>query len=88
MQMNCRFWPERSSVSVPNGKSKVNEALKTQFVHRLWPKYFVAMSHNLLKVAPPDTMFAKFWAECISIFRTRSKKAVKTTVSTNVVKSY
>ena len=46
------------------------------------------MAHNLLKAAPPDATFAKFWTECILIFGTRSKKAVKTTVSTNVVKNY
>ena len=32
--------------------------------------------------------FTKFWAECISIFGTRSKRAAKTTVSTNVVNNY
>ena len=31
--------------------------------------------------------FTKFWAECMSIFGIRSKKAVKTTVSTSVVKN-
>ena len=46
------------------------------------------MAHNLLKVAPPDTTFAKIWVKCISIFGTRLKKAAKTTVSTNIVKSY
>ena len=51
-------------------------------------QYFAAMAHNLLKVAPHDTTFAMFWAECISIFGTRSKKAAKTTVSTSVVKNF
>ena len=46
------------------------------------------MAQNLLKVAPSNIAFTKFWAECISIFGTRSKRAAKTTVSTNVVKNY
>ena len=66
----------------------MNDALKTQFAHQLWDQYLAPMAHNLLKVSPPDTTFAKFWAECISIFGTRSRKAVKTTVSTSTVKNY
>ena len=46
------------------------------------------MASNLLQVAPSDIAFTKFWAECISIFGTRSKRAAKSTVLTNVVKSY
>ena len=68
-------------------RSHVNEALNTQLTHRLWDQYFVAMICNLLKLAPHDMTYAKFWAECISIFGTRSRKAVKTTVSTSVVRS-
>ena len=64
----------------------MNKALKTQFAHVLWNKYFAALVHNLLKIAPPDITFTKFWVECISIFGTRSKKAAKTTVSTSTVK--
>ena len=79
----------RKVISVcPDWKSQVNEALKTLFAHWLLDQYFAAMACNLLKVAPPDITFAKFWAECISIFGTMSKKAVKTKVSTNVVKNY
>ena len=44
------------------------------------------MAHNLLKAAPTDTTFSKFWAQCILIFGL--KKAVKTTVSTSEVKYY
>ena len=72
----------------PKWKSHVNEALKTQFAHWLWDQYFAALTHNLLKVAPTDTMFVKFQAECISIFVTMLKKAAKTTVSTSLVKNY
>ena len=72
----------------PEWKSQVNEALKTQFAHQLWDQYFEAMACNLLKVAPSDMAFTKFWAECISIFGTRSKREARTTVSTNVVKNY
>ena len=39
-------------------------------------------------MAPPDTTFTKFWEECISIFKTRSGKEVKTTVPTSAVKNY
>ena len=46
------------------------------------------MAHNLLKMAPPDTAFAKFQAEYTLIFGTRSKKAAKTTVFTSVVNNY
>ena len=46
------------------------------------------MAQNLLKVAPSGMAFTKFWAECRSIFGTRSTRAGKTTVSTNVVKNY
>ena len=55
-------------------KSQVNEVLKMQFAHQLQDQYFTLMAHNLLKVAPPDTMFTKFQLECISLFGTRSKK--------------
>ena len=79
----------RKVISVcPQWRFQVNEVLKTQFAHRLWDQYFSAMAHNLLKVSPTDMTFTKFWAECISIFSTRSKKAVKTTVSTSVVQSH
>ena len=46
------------------------------------------MDCNLLKVAPSDMAFTKFWVECILIFGTRSKRAAKTMVSTNVVKTH
>ena len=79
----------RKVISVcPECKSQVNEALKTQFAYHLWDQYFAAMAHNLLKVAPPDTTFAKFWAECISIFGTRLKSTVNTILYTNVVRNY
>ena len=79
----------RKVISVcPDWKLQVTETLKTQFTHQLQDQDFAAMAHNLLKVALPDTTFARFQAECVSIFGTRSKKAVKTTVSTNVVKNY
>ena len=72
----------RKVISVcPEWKSQVNDALKTQFDHQLQDQYFAAMAHDLLKVAPSDMEFTKFQAECMSIFGTRSKKAVKTTVS-------
>ena len=78
----------RKVISIcPKWKSQVNKALKTQFAHQLWDQLFAAMAHNLLKVAPSDMAFTKFWAECMSIFGIRSKKAVKTTVSTSVVKN-
>ena len=66
----------------PEWKSQVNEALKTHLTHQLWDQYFAAAVCNLLQVALPDTTFANFWAQYISIFWTRLKKAVKTTVST------
>ena len=66
----------------------MNEALKTQFAHRLQDQYFAAMACNLLKVTQSDMAFTKFWAECISIFGTRSKTAVKTIVSINVIKNH
>ena len=79
----------RQVISVcPEWKSQVNEALKTQFSHWLWDQYFAAMACNLLKVAPPATTFTKSQTGCISIFGTRSKKAVKTIVSTCVVENY
>ena len=56
-----------------------------KFAHQLLDQYFAAMDHNVLKVAPPNTRFPTFQAECISIFGTRLKKAAKTTVSTSVV---
>ena len=46
------------------------------------------MALNLLKVAPSNMAFTKVCAECISIFGARSKKAVKTIVSTNVIKHH
>ena len=65
----------RKVISVcPEWRSQVNEALKSQFDHQLWDQYFAAMACNLLKEAPPDTIFTKFWAKCISIFGTRSKR--------------
>ena len=79
----------RKVISVcPEWKLQVNEALKIQFTHQLWDQYFAAMVCNLQKVAPSNMAFTKFQAECISIFGTRSKKAFKTTVSTNVVKNH
>ena len=79
----------RKVISVcPEWKLQENEGLKTQFPCWLLDQYFAAMAHNLLKVAPSDMAFTKFWAESMSIFGTRSKKAVKTTLSTNVVKNH
>ena len=45
------------------------------------------MANNLLKVEPLGMTFTKLWAECITIFGTRSRKTAKITVSTNTVKS-
>ena len=68
----------RNVISVfPEWRSQLNKALKTQFAHRLWDQYFAAMAHNLLKAAPPDTTIPNFQAECIPIFWTRSRKAMK-----------
>ena len=47
---------------------------------------FCSYGQQFLKVAPSDMAFTKLKAECILIFGTRSKKAVKTPVSTNDVK--
>ena len=66
----------------------MNEVLKTQLAHWLRDQYFAAMADNLLKVAQPGTTFAKFLAECISIFGTMLKKAAKTTVLTSVAENY
>ena len=38
----------------PEWRSHVDEALKTQFAHRLQDQYLTAMAHNLLKAAPVD----------------------------------
>ena len=79
----------RKVISIcPKQKSQVKKVLKTQFAHQLQDQYFATMAHDFLKVAPPDTTSAKFWADCISIPGTRSKKAVKTTMSTNAAKNY
>ena len=59
---------------------------ETHFAHRLWDQYFAVMACNVLKVAPLGMSFMKLWSECISIFRTRSRKAAKTTVSTSAIK--
>ena len=75
----------RKVISIcPKWKSEVNEALKTQFPHQMQDQYIAAMASNLLKVAPSDMAFTKFQAECMSIFGTRSKKAVKTTGMTTL----
>ena len=71
----------------PEWRSQVDEALLTQFAHWLQDQYLAAMAFNILKVASLGMTFTKFWEECIVILRTRSRKAAKTTLATNIVKS-
>ena len=67
-------------------KFQVDKVLKTQCAHRLWDQYFAAMGYTILKKAPQGMTFTKFQVECIVIFRTRSQKPTKATISTNTIK--
>ena len=79
---------ERKVICVcPGWRLQVDDVLKTLFSHRLWDQYFAAMAHNLLNVAPPGMTFTMFSADCITVFGTRSRKAAKTTISTNAIKT-
>ena len=71
----------------PTGKSKANEALKTQFTSRLHNQYLVPMAHNLLKIQGQSMNFTQFWVECILMFGSRIK-APKMKTATNSVSSY